>query len=624
MRALLVVAVLLWLAAPASASAAFRPTPASAPTVAGPLADGARLVAFDRGGQLCLDVVRDGEDKTYPDCGSSVPETPFEVRPGVEFGPRPTWHYGVVPAAVAAVEIELSDGGRVRVPTEPGDAYHGAVAPAEARFFLAVTPGNDIARLTRAFAADGTLLGVSESPFAARTPGDGPPPGARRIAGGRGFGVFAHRQRRLAPTPLEPERYDAHRCVTTRTADMGNGEVCTVGARGLQGKAVLIGHGSSCSATAVAGLAAPGVRRVVLVLGDGSRRSLRTHASSPLGRWRGFGARLGAATAVRRYVALGRDGRGLAAGPVRNGPAQGPCSPPRAGAGFATDVGYFSFAVVDGDPRRSRVPGAGPLVAYDRGDELCVGPGGVDPALDCALPPVEKLGTRISGAHRGGRTLLAGVVAPSVTGVELTLDGGERLTLPAAPDPAYAGRYAGLVGFVSASLPGRRFVLNARLLGADRPLHWHVPGLDPPPRRTTPIGDGVTASVVEAVGGDRVCVRFRGSGSCASRGIFTVRVSCGAAGGIHAGGLLGSRTRRVVAILRDGRRVHAAIVRPPASFPRRPRAWLLRLGPDVALERIVAVGGDGAAWQRLPAAREQCGYGVYGFFGLSGSTFGGR
>jgi hypothetical protein len=601
--------VLLLCPAQAPAGDSLKPTPADAPVVAGPLADGARLVAFDRGDSLCLDVLRPRERISFPDCQRGTPVSLRQVRPTEEFGPRPTWHYGVVPAAVAAVEVELTTGERTRVATEPGDAYTGTVAAPDDRFFLTVTPGNDRPQLLRMFAADGTLIAVTDDPFADFRP-DGRPPGPR-VAGGRGFAVFGHRMRRLAPTPLEPERYDTTVCATARlVAEPGRGDVeaCTFARRGLFGNAALVRVGGSCDAGLVVGLTAARVRRVVLVLGDGTRRSVRTRTARVLRARRAFGLRIGPDVAVRRYVALDGRGRGVARGWVRSAPSFAQCPPPEA----QTSFGSFAVAIAVVTPRRAPVPaGAPPLVAYDRGDELCVGPGAVDPRADCALPPLEPFETRIQGVRSRGRTLLAGVVAPEVTGVRLVLDGGEHVTVPAVADPAYTGKYAGHVRFVSLALSGSRSVLRVRLLGLGRPQTWWVNGLDPRPTGTRTIAPGVTASVLPGVRRPTVCVELSGW-PCASKGSFGVQAVCGR--GITAGGLLGPHTRRIVAVLADGRRVRARVVRVPAGFPQRPRVWMLSLERGMALERIVGVGPDGGvAWQRLPAARDQCGYDSFGF-----------
>lgn len=595
----------------------FPDTPKDAPTMAGPLPGGARLVAFDHHDRLCLAVVRPARRSTVPSCGEA-PATPRQVRVQQEFGPRPTWHFAAVPPEVAEIELELRDGRRVRGPTVPGEGYRGSVG-AGLRFFLAESDGNELPELTRLFGADGTLLAVREDPFG-DLPG-GPPPGARPLASsGGGARLYAYRDRRLAPTPLEPERYDRLRCVELYDGS-ALGQTC-VPAGERRGPAVRLDPTSTCTTAAATGIASGQVRRVVLVLGDGSRVVLRAHRSEELAGRRGFGALIPGGLALRRWVGLGRDGRGIARGDIRQPPAGAHCPPPDE-TGY--NGGFTAFAVGVGVPPRRVPAGAPAFLARDRGDLLCVGPGVLVEELDCALPPLEAYESRVTGVRAGGRTLIAGVVAPPVSAVEVVLDGGERLVLPAGPHPAYEGRYADHVRFVAGDLPGRRSVLRARLLGLPQPPSWPVWGLEPPEHDRVELARAwnvpITASLRETVRGEEVCVRFGRTGSCGFPNLYGVEVRCGAKGGILVAGVLRRSVDRVVGVLAAGARRRAVIARPPAGYPRRPRVFLLPLARDEGLERIVAVGaGGGTSWQRLPPAAEQCGYDSFGVL-LGGGLF---
>jgi hypothetical protein len=149
---ILAFAVLAAVLAGAGPAGAQRPVP-----VAGPLPSGAELVAFDRGGRLCLRLEGD------PETGGSCAPPPRSVRhPNLataRAGDAPVL-FGTVTADVATVDLRFADGQRVAAPTTPGAAYRGRHA-GRVRFFLAEAPVEQQPFLIRLLDAGGRLIAAS-------------------------------------------------------------------------------------------------------------------------------------------------------------------------------------------------------------------------------------------------------------------------------------------------------------------------------------------------------------------------------------------------------------------------------------------------------------------------------
>src|SRR5207247_7754350 len=123
----------LALLAPAVALAQEEPPPSDAPVVAGPLADGATLVAFDRFGLLCVGL-RGGRDSLC----DPPPESALRAYATTAYHGATQDVYGVATPDVASVEV-LTTGAPVTVAAGAG-AYAGPFA-GRVRFFLAQVPG---------------------------------------------------------------------------------------------------------------------------------------------------------------------------------------------------------------------------------------------------------------------------------------------------------------------------------------------------------------------------------------------------------------------------------------------------------------------------------------------------
>jgi hypothetical protein len=120
-----VVAALALLAAPAGA----RQAPA---VVAGPLPEGSTLVAFDRGGRLCLQVRAPAGGEPV-DCLDALPDTARHVQLDSAGQPPGSIWFGPVPADVASVELRFGDGEVVAAPTSAGAAYRGRFGATSSR-----------------------------------------------------------------------------------------------------------------------------------------------------------------------------------------------------------------------------------------------------------------------------------------------------------------------------------------------------------------------------------------------------------------------------------------------------------------------------------------------------------
>src|SRR5919197_1692223 len=132
--------------------------------VAGPLPQGASLVAFDRGGRLCLQV-RAPRRREPVECLDGAPDTARHTGfASVGQPPGEVWYAALTPD-VAAVEMRFADGERVSARTSAGAAYRGRFA-GRVRFVLLASRTQDPPYLTRLVGADGRVLAGIGNPFA--------------------------------------------------------------------------------------------------------------------------------------------------------------------------------------------------------------------------------------------------------------------------------------------------------------------------------------------------------------------------------------------------------------------------------------------------------------------------
>jgi hypothetical protein len=563
------------LAVGAAPAAALAPPVAPPAPVAGPLPDGTSLYAANRGGDLCL-----GPRQPPTGCGAP-PRT--AARPRYGFDGRHV--FGAVTADVASVEIR-SAARRQLVPTSVG-AYRGPL-----RFYLApLAPGERPYRL-RMLDATGRALGAFDI-------GD-PPALSPPVAVARGhvglvaWRAVAYQHSVTRPTPLDLARPERTTCVSVGFGGApARGGSCAT--RDPDPGSVTFSSSERCDARSVSGLVGPSVSRVDALLGDGSRRRVALAALparfDELRRAFAFAVPKGVAV---RSLLVARSGR-TAPVPLGLVPAGSRCP---GAIGF--DKAVFGFA----SPLTTPAAGTGPVVAGDRGDDLCVGFGAIVFA-DCRLPPVDVADTRLERRRAGARTAILAVVPTTVAALRLSLDQGPALTVPVSDLPGYDGRYKGLVKGVAVTLPGDRRVYGADLLAASGAVLHRVTGPDQHPLPSTPrvLARLPTGLAVAALASGR-CVQVRAGSPTRDRADclpafedVAITVPCGA--------------RRIVVVARLPKRARGLAVTTDAGTTisgRRHGALAVAIVPARLGVRDVRAIGVARTATTLPPAAEQCGY----------------
>jgi hypothetical protein len=610
------------------AALAAGPAGAQAPAVvAGPLPNGATLSAFDRGGKLCLQTRGPTIGAPTTDCLDQFPDAPRHVSLASvteETGGRAVW-FAAVPAGVATAELVFANGARLTAPTSAGPAYHGRFA-GRVRFLLLAAPNTDEPFLTRFLGADGRVVGAVGDPLAPNPVLERPTVFASGRAGGARWRAQAFVEQQLRRTPLEPDRLERVTCVGLgpgRTPPLGGPVVLRAQACADEGPlhaAVVPTDAIACRAdgTAVAGFVAPRVARLVAVRGDGRREPVAVHAlPAAYGGRRAFAFAEGRDTAVRRLEALDASGRRIATVALRLAPGSLAC-------GGSASFSFFS--IFGSGPLGSHLtppPGPPRLLAADDGVRLCFSIGRFAPdGADCALPPQERVESRVLRQTTPAGTLVAGVVTPDVVQVRVHLGGGATVTVPTTPSvPGYTGRYAGAVRFFSLPLAHPRRAPIVDLVGAGGRRLGTVAGADFafPPSRTVLRAGGVRIRASAARGVPCISV---GAGECGPTiAALGVTATC-APRRLVVTALLDRRATGLDIGLRGGRSVTARIVRLPAGggVPRRLAVVVLPAGAT-PVRAVIRHGRTRRASVRplaLPPAADQCGYD--GLTGLPGSA----
>lgn len=588
-------------------------TPRNAAVVAGPTPSGAQLVVFDRKRRLCGDVRRARDDYPMGDCTrptgrlrSPFLQTEFDGRG------RRAWHWGFVAPEVAAVEVVMRGGLRVTVPAEAGSAYTGRYA-GRVRFFVAEGRGErgQEARYVKLLAADGSVLAVVEHFF-----GDSVRVG-RSVELARGgsapgrWSLRAFRRRALAPLPGNEERFAEQDCVELRP-ERGRplGEVCAH--RDFPRQLSAFSEDQACRpvGSVALGLVGPDVRAVRATLGDGRIRGLRLRRlPARYGPRRVFALVLGPQVAVRRIVAVDREGRRET---VRAG------VPP--GVARCGDSGSLIVSYAYHTPKP-----AGPLAftVYDDGVLLCATLGRPAPSSDCGYPPLHDDDARILVRRAGARTLIAGVLPLQAATAVVELVGGERRRLETTTEGPYAGRYRGMVRFFVLDLPGRRTLRSVRVLD-DRGRRIHVQPGDlraralTRPRLLVPGPGGIALRGrllrIDPSGTDYPCIWLAGGGQglgCGfpTTGFANLSATCSPRRLFVWGLLRGGST--AVTVETDRGPVRARVVRLPRSlWQRGTRSAFLAVLPAAAAPRALVVSAQSERRRRLslPPAARQCGY----------------
>jgi hypothetical protein len=618
------------------------PVPAGAPAVLS-TADGSGLIVFSSGSSLCFAVQEPGAERprAVPASGltggggeaggcQAVPVlTPFagDVRGQLQVGDAPAVLL-VTGTGVAAVEAKRD--GRVLA-----RAYTAATglpgAAADVRVALLPLPA---ARATATAVDDVALLDAGGAVRAAIAPDlslfedpSGAP--ARTLTrGGRGVTAWrlgTYRKRVLAPTPLLPERLVTVSCLALTAGDTTDRE-CDDPA--LASRAVVPSPGQSCAplGRSMAVLARAPVRRVVLILGDGTRRAIPLRAvPGDAGHLRAGVAFVGEGVAIRRLVALGAGGT-LQSDPVRLAPA----ATPRCGRHDGSGVGTSSTIVEDQSAFPPlRTPGPHVFHAADSGPDLCLA---VDrtPHLsgaDCGIPPTDAAATflRYAPAAVAGATTLYGLVPADVTVVRLRLDDGSTREVPATPIPGYAGQYAATTLLVDAEVAAPRHIAGYQLRdGRGRVLQDqdYGPASAPALSRATTVlrTPGLPPLRAALLTGSQAIGTF----PCLALGALDSLVDCTLAGPgtylarafcaprrIVIWGVLSHASDDLVAQTAGGREIVARKAVLPDAIRRGKgtTAALLVLPADVGLRRLVLRGkAAGKTDLVLPPAARQCGY----------------
>jgi hypothetical protein len=377
--------------------------------------------------------------------------------------------------------------------------------------------------------------------------------------------------------------------------------------------AVTFGVDSSCRAdgTAVTGLVAARVARLVAVLGDGRRRTIAVHALPAAfapGR-RAFAFAAGRDTAVRRIEALDAAGRRVMTLPLALAPGRISCGAPDFADVFIISPGAFATP----GSRLTPPPGPPRLLVADDGVRLCfsIGRFGSD-GIDCGLPPMEFFESRVLRQTTPQGTLVAGVVPADVARVRVRFSGGGAIVVPTTPTvPGYTGRYAGAVRFFTLPLARPRRVVSTDLITASGRRLGRRPGPDLPLPPTTTL---VRAGGVRIGGASFLgipCIAI-GAVDCVPRldNSIDVTATC-APRRIVVTALLGARDTGLEVRLRDGRTVRARIVRLRGAGGLRRRVAVLVIGADATPSRVVLRRGSQPSVSRplaVPTAASQCGY----------------
>jgi hypothetical protein len=564
-----------------------------------------KLHAFDRRGRLCHAFVSAQDVGPIADCERYRRLTAVDSELWSEYAFERAFVAGVVAPDVIAVEAELRDGRRVRADTTAGPAYQGAYA-GRVRFAVLELPVrtgavDDSVRIVRFLAADGRTIGAQADfhsgpyHFDARRVARGGRPGAR-------WELRADWHERLVPTPLALDRLERRGCVWVQQARDERSTSRTCFAPGEPDQPLRLAWRAGCDAagTRIVILAAPGVRDVRAVLGDGRRREVRLR-SLP----RAFAGRragvvsVGAGVAVRRIVA-----EGVPPLPIAMPPATADCE---AGGG-TNDEPFVSGAF--GDPARRGTA----VTVRDEGTRLCLALGALRPFRDCLPAPVQASASRFISRREGGRTTLLGAVTADVAAVEFQSRSGPVRVEPV--DVGYTGRYREQLRFVHVELPSATRLWDPRLLAADGSRIASAVGPDARfalrPRTVARGAGGLRLVVgVLALGGDRIPCYVVTSGppsardrdTCAPHFFLLAEVHC-TPRRIVISSILPRAARAVDVRLASGRVVRVPSVR----VSRLGRAFIAVLPRDAAPRSLQIRGAGESVPLRLPPASEQCGY----------------
>jgi hypothetical protein len=620
----LVALVLLVLPAAALAQDSTIPVPANAPTAL-KAPDGSELIVFTAGSRLCIAVQASGDERPVDVSGVGVDSGGLDTVGGchqlpvlappagdeladIPFGNR-RGDLLVTGTAVAAVEAKRN--GRVLAHAETvASPLPGAAAELRFAFLPAPKSPADAEAIDEIALLDATstVRRAHRPSFSEVTPvGQTLTRGGE---GGRAWRLSSYRQPVLSPTPLLPERKVTVTCVSVNVHDASDG-VCDD--ERLTTVPVLPVISRTCSplGTSVAVLVRSRVRRVTLVLGDGSHRTvpLRPVPGDPDGLAAGI-ALVGPSIAIRRMVVTSAGGRALSSLGLQLAPS----------AASGCD-GFLSFVYSESDTGL-RAPGPRVFQAVDRGVQLCVAPNRApDARNDCGIPPIDVQGSRLVVAPRTDATTITGLVSADVAVVRLALDDGTRRDIPATPIPGYIGQYASTTLLVDAEVAAPRKVGGYELLDArGRVLDDRDDGLMPVLRHRatvlrTPGLPPLRAALISGSDDALPCLAFGALAkvsacTATAAASYTARAFC-TPRRIALWGLLSHSTDDVIVQTTDGHEITARKAVLPAAIRRGKgtTAALVVLPAGVGTRRLLVRGKAGGKRDLvLPPAAEQCGY----------------
>ena len=592
------VACLLIAAAPAPAQEP-RQVPADAVVVAGPTPSGATLVAFRSGGQLCTGIRLAGRAEAST-C-ARPPVVASQARATYAFDSEDVGaHGGVVSDDVSRVELRFERGGDVPADTVPGEAYRG---PGAGRLRFWVADGPSRAPWLRLYSDAGGRVLAGEDEGFERPLVEAPTTLAEGRSGGKRWRLRAVSRLRLAPTPLDRARIGREVCIGIAAGRSSSTGVCHMPDAIVEGDLVATPD-SECGRTLLPVVTRSGVARVEAVLGDGRRaRVALVDVPARLVPGRRAGALIvDGAVAVRRLEGFDARGRRVERFDTFTPPAR-PCRP-----GFSGSTVYVSVGGFDG--------WSGPLrfAARHGRVRLFVALGDFDPQRrDCSRPSGIAAEASLFVRRAGGRAIVAGLVAPEVASVEVTVDGRVQ-RLPTVGDiPGYGGQYRDALRFVTLEVPATARLGRARFLDATGREIERQQQVDPrvpeiAARRTVRLG-GVTLTLRQiamgVIGYPCVGVETPALELCrpADQSLASIVATCSPRRLVIFGA--GSRTLRSVRVTTSVGTRHARLV--PVG---RRRVWVVVLPARARVRAIYWTAGQRrSARPELPAAASQCGYG---------------
>ena len=440
------------------------------------------LFAGDEQRKLCIGF---GPEALASTCADEPDEGVATVSDAGTDGPL----YLGAAVASAAVRVEVRRAGTLLAsgPTVAGAAYTG-VRAGSVRFALLALPADAPADGLRIRALNAAGMPVA----VLTTDGDAELVLARnRLASGRSSGVgwslVSEQRSELTPSVLDFDHETVSRCLVATFDSVESGSVCVSGAplqtlNPFDPREALSAEACNPAFRLLYGVVDATVTSVIVVRGDGSRRTVRT---LPVDEGHRAYALVTGSGAVRSVTLPGH-------GVLR--PALAPLPVVCAGNGQGltfVNFGSSAFGLVslllDLPPVTpvgpvTTIPGTpGMQVADGPADTLCIALAGRPfDGLGCGIvapPPGDTVAALDDVLHPGA---FAVAVPALVASVRLsTKDRTTVRSVPTVPGAGYAGRYAGFVRFASAAVPGIEKLTRLELLdGTGRVLHTEGDGED--------------------------------------------------------------------------------------------------------------------------------------------------